>query len=137
MATKKYNYGIIQLTTDKKPKLIKLENKELSLEMMYEYCGCDVITIATTADYNKIFGTDYALVCDDMGLLRDKPIFNPIATFMYSFPEMLAGDCIVCRHDRKNEEPDVYAIPIDECKELYAVLCSTFEFLNILYGEKQ
>lgn len=131
MCAKKKNYGVIVLKPMCKPKLIKLDDKKLSLDFMYEHCECEVITFANAYDYNQVFQTDYSIVCDDNGLIVDKPIINPLASVMYSFPNVLAGCCMIVREARGNEEPDVYAIDIDECKNLFTVISSTFEFLKI------
>ena len=131
MSPKKKNYAVIKLEPDKKPVLIKLDKKELSLDFSYEHCGCDVITIANTYDYNSIFKTDYSLICDDNGLMVEHPIINPLASCMYSFPQTIAGTCLVVRQSRSNEEPDIYALDIDECNQLFSVLTATFEFLKM------
>lgn len=131
MAAKKRNYGLIVLEPKKKPRLYKLTDKHLSLEQMYSYCECEVITFANAYDYNSVFQTDYTLVCDDNGLIVENPIINHLATVMYNFPNVLAGTCLVVREARQNEEPDVYAIDIDECTVLFNTLCSTYEFLKL------
>lgn len=127
---KEKKYVVIVLKPNKKPELVYLNSKSVPFPTLRELCECDVITICNTYEYNKVFDTDYCIVCDDNGLLVDRPILNPVASVLYSSGQYLAGTCLVLRNARGNEEPDCYAIDEDEADKLFYMLTLTHHILG-------
>lgn len=123
-------YVAIVLKPNARPEKIYLNSKSVPLSMMRELCECDVITICNSYEYNKVFKTDYCIVCDDNGLLVDKPILNFVASLMYSSETYLAGSCIVLRNARGKEEPDCYGIIEREADELLKNLELAYYFMG-------
>lgn len=127
---KEMKYAAILLKPGKQPVEVFLDDKEIDFRELQKLCECDVITICNTYEYNKVFDTDYCIVCDDNGLLVDRPILNPVASVLYSSGQYLAGTCLVLRNARGNEEPDCYAIDKDEADKLFYMLTLTHHILG-------
>lgn len=91
----------------------------IPLDFLYETIGCDTIDIVPAHYINELKKRDYALVLDDNGKIKSKPV-NVLASSIYApLQDFVVGDVLLGRRERTStEEPDVYPFSSGEADEI-------------------
>ena len=81
-----------------------------NLDFYYKHIECDCIDIVHTYALEElgVRGSigEFCMVIDDEGLLKDNPVFNPIASLLYGCDlhgQPIAGKALICQN---RETPD-------------------------------
>lgn len=77
--------------------VVEMPKRNYLFQSMQEVIGCDCVEIVNSA----ILGEKYCMVCDEEFLLKNKPVVNPIASYLYGMKEHgqpLCGDVLVMKN---------------------------------------
>lgn len=85
---------------DAKTKEFRAEDISDDLETFYKIIDCDAIDIVT----RYVNGVQFDIICDDEGLLKEKPIVTAVNI---SFQPMLVGTLIFAHNDGNGNLTDI------------------------------
>ena len=113
----KFAYLIIE--EENKMQIVYKDNPKLTLEELYKAIGCHTIQVVRPY-INEVRQNHIIMIIDEEGKLRNKET-NLAATLLYNVPDdYIVGKCIMAKDVADGfEEPDLFAIPLDEAKMLY------------------
>lgn len=109
-------WGYLILKANGNIDLVESDTYEFTLDELYKGADCDTIQIVTCQAYDR----NLLLCIDDNGKINRKPP-NLIASVMYAPRyDFIVGDAIIGTRFCIDPyaEPDIYKLPLDECKAL-------------------
>lgn len=113
-------WGYLILKTNGSIEIVESDTYEFTLDELYRGADCDTIQIVQCQSYDR----DLLMCIDDNGKIHGKP-HNVIASFMYApFYDFIVGDAVIGTRFCIDPyaEPDIYKMPLDECKALKEAL---------------
>ncbi len=78
------------------PEIVSVDDDTGILEQIGKIIGCEVCQTVRT----ERLGGKYILVVDEEGLLKDEPVFNEMASYLYEVEkhgEIIAGDAVIVK----------------------------------------
>lgn len=72
---------VIEIKPYRRPKVIDLDERVQLYVAMREAIGCEMVEIVRP----KGLKGEYCFVCDESALLKDKPVINALASYLYGY----------------------------------------------------
>lgn len=116
----------IKLRTDGHIEIIDVPNTISLLEWFYEQIGCSCIENV----YPRGLDDPFMMVMDGEALLRDEPVINFAASWLYQTQKHghpICGTVLIMQKIMTSSGPDIGGIPNDIAQKLACVLTLTME----------
>lgn len=106
----------LKLCTDGRIEIITVPDTGL-LEWCYSQIGADIIETVNPQGLEY----PYMLIMDEEALLRNRPVVNFLASWLYKTQEHghpICGTVLIMQHIMTPDGPDIGGVPYDEAQEL-------------------
>lgn len=111
----------VRLNTDQSVDLVEMKPTQGLLDFCYDAIGCRYVEHVNA----RHLLTPYTLMIDEEGRLKDKPMVNFIASYLYGaheHHEPIVGNVLVMKIGMTEEGPDILLLSEEEAQKVFTTM---------------